>query len=62
MEKTKEMYLQPKKKQLILSFKLETMTDHSRPTYSDHALLWFSIPFFDVFFDQYLVDIKWLLT
>lgn len=38
------------------------MIDHSRSTYSDHSLFWFNISFFDVFFDQYLVDIKRLLT
>ena len=63
MEKTKEMHLQPKKKKkLILFLKLEIMIDHSRSTYSDHSLFWFNISFFDVFFDQYLVDIKQLLT
>ena len=63
MEKTKEMHLEPKKKKkLILFLKLEIMIDHSRSTYSDHSLFWFNISFFDVFFDQYLVDIKRLLT
>ena len=63
MEKTNEMHLEPKKKKkLILFLKLEIMIDHSRSTYSDHSLFWFNISFFDVFFDQYLVDIKRLLT